>query len=474
MDKKDINYEAYVAGLVARAREAQKVANGYDQARVDELTAAVAWAACNEEFRMKAAEMLVEESKIGVVQDKFNKIRNKALGVYRDMKGEKSVGIIETDVDHGLVKYIKPMGVIGALIPITNGEATPIVKTLWALKSRNAIIMAPHPGGRKTCLFVVNYIREVLKKYGAPEDLVMTIEPEYVAVECSGQLMKQVDFVVATGGTPMVRAAYSSGTPAIGVGTGNVTTYIDESADLKDAASKIRQSKMFDNASSCSSENSAVVHEKVYDAFIEACKAEGAYFIKEGTPEYEAMRKTLWPAWPENHVLSRQTPGRTADKVLELAGIDAPKGVSFVLIEENGGIGHDYPLTGEKLCPVTTIIKTPDFETALDKMSAILEYQGNGHSCGIHTKNDEQVDKMAQRMTVARILVNQPQALGNSGAWFNGMPITMSLGCATWGHNSTCNNLTWHDIVNYTTVSRPIEAVIPTEEELFDESIRNA
>lgn len=202
MDKKDINYEAYVAGLVARAREAQKVANGYDQARVDELTAAVAWAACNEEFRMKAAEMLVEESKIGVVQDKFNKIRNKALGVYRDMKGEKSVGIIETDVDHGLVKYIKPMGVIGALIPITNGEATPIVKTLWALKSRNAIIMAPHPGGRKTCLFVVNYIREVLKKYGAPEDLVMTIEPEYVAVECSGQLMKQVDFVVATGGTP--------------------------------------------------------------------------------------------------------------------------------------------------------------------------------------------------------------------------------------------------------------------------------
>lgn len=466
--------QEYIAGLVKRARAAQEIAEGHDQKRVDELCAALAWNACKEDFRREAAEMLVEESKMGVVEHKFNKIANKAKGVYRDMKHEISVGIVETDSEKNLVKYVKPMGVIGALIPITNGEATPITKALWALKSRNAIIMAPHPKGRKTCMFVVDYIRSVLKKYGAPEDLVICIEPEMVNVECSNQLMKQVDFVVATGGTPMVRVAYSSGTPTIGVGTGNATTYVDTTADLDDVADKVMRSKTFDNASSCSSENSVVCHQDVYDGMIAAFEKAGAYIIRDGSDDKAKLQKTIWPDWPEKLALNREIPAANIGKIAELAGISIPAGRTFIVVEENGGIGREYPFSGEKLCVATTLIKAKDFDDALDKMEAILNYQGKGHSCGIHTTDDAKIDKMALRMKVSRILVNQPQALGNSGAWFNGLPCTMSLGCSTWGHNSTSNNLTWKDIVNYTVVSKPIPSTLPTDEELFPAEIRNA
>jgi sulfoacetaldehyde dehydrogenase len=464
----------YIQSLVKRAAAAQKIAEGHDQKRVDELVAAVAWFACNEDFRRKAAQMLVDESKMGVFEHKFNKIANKAKGVYRDMKHDVSVGIVETDTEHNLVKYIKPMGVIGALIPITNGEATPIVKTLWALKSRNAIIMAPHPKGRGTCKFVVDYVRSILKKYNAPEDLVICIEPEQVSVETSNELMKQVDFVVATGGTPMVRVAYSSGTPAIGVGTGNATTFVDVTANLDEVADKVMRSKTFDNASSCSSENSVVVHKGVYDAMISAFEKAGAYIIRDNTEEKTKLQKTIWPEWPEKLALNREVPAANIGKIAELAGIKLPAGKTFIVVEENGGVGKQYPLSGEKLSVVTTLIKANDFDDALNKMEGILEYQGKGHSCGIHTTNDELINKMALRMKVSRILVNQPQALGNSGAWFNGLPCTMSLGCSTWGHNSTSNNLTWRDIVNYTVVSKPIPSTMPTDEDLFPAEIRSA
>ena len=464
----------YIQSLVKRAAAAQKIAEGHDQKRVDELTAAVAWFALNEDFRRKAAEMLVEESNMGVVEDKFKKIYNKAKAVYYQMKDDLSVGVVETDTKRALVKYAKPMGVIGALLPVTNGEATPVVKALWALKTRNAIIMAPHPKAQNTCKFVIDYIRTVLKKYGAPEDLLLYIDPEHGSVESSGELMKQVDFVVATGGTPMVRVAYSSGTPTIGVGTGNATTYIDTSAKLDDAATKIMRSKTFDNASSCSTENSAVVHKDVYDAMIAAFEKAGAFIIRDGSEEKAKLQKAVWPDWPEKVVLNREIAAASIGNIARVAGINIPEGRTFIIVEENGGIGKQYPLTGEKLSIITTLIKANDFEDAVGKMEAIVEYQGKGHSCGIHATNDELINKMALRMKVSRILVNQPQSLGNSGNWFNGLPNTMSLGCSTWGHNSTGNNLTWRDIVNYTVVSKPIPPAIPADEDLFPAELRNA
>jgi len=465
----------YIQGLVKRAAAAQKVAEGHDQKRVDELVAAVAWFACNEDFRRKAAQMLVDESKMGVFEHKFNKIYNKAKGVYYEMKNEVSVGIVETDHKRGLVKYIKPMGVIGALIPITNGEATPIVKTLWALKSRNAIIMAPHPRGKETCKFVVEYVRSVLKKYGAPEDLVLSIEPEHNSVESSNELMKQVDFVVATGGTPMVRVAYSSGTPTIGVGTGNATTYVDTTANMDEVADKVMRSKTFDNGSSCSSENSVVAHKDIYESLVAAFEKVGAFTIRNNSEEKKKLQKVMWPEWPEKiGAINRDVPAANVQKIAQLTGISIPEDRKFIVVEENDGIGKQYPFTGEKLSVVATLIKANDFDDALSKMEGIVEYQGKGHSCGIHTTNDELIGKMAKRMKVSRILVNQPQALGNSGNWFNGLPCTMSLGCSTWGHNSTGNNLTWRDIVNYTVVSKPIPPAIPKDEDLFPAEIRSA
>ena len=465
----------YIQGLVKRAAAAQKIAEGHDQKRVNELTAAVTWFALKEDFRRKAAEMLVEESAMGVVESKFLKIYNKAKGVYSQMKDDISVGIVEDDPLRKIVKYVKPMGVIGAILPVTNGEATPIVKALWALKTRNAIILAPHPRGKETCKFIDGYIRSVLKKYNAPEDLVITLDPEQVSVESSQELMKQVDFVVATGGTPMVREAYSSGTPTIGVGTGNVVTYIDNSANPDEAADRIKRSKMFDNGSSCSSENSAVIHKDVYDAMLTAFEKAGAFIVRDGSEEKAKLQKTIWPQWPAKNVLNRDIPAASVSKIAELAGITIPDDRVIIVIEENGGIGRQYPFTGEKLSLMVTLIKANDFDDALDKMEAILEYQGKGHSCGIHHNGkDDLVNKMALRMKVSRLLVNQPHTLGNSGSWFNGMPNTMSLGCSTWGHNSTGNNLTWRDIVNYTVVSRPFDPVQPKDEDLFPEEIRNA
>jgi len=465
----------YIQGLVKKARVAQVVAETYDQKKVDELSAAVAWFTCLEDFRQKTAQKLVDESRMGVVADKALKIYNKTKGVYAGMKNDISVGIVEEDKERQIVTYVKPMGVIGVLLPVTNGEATPIVKALWAVKSRNAIILAPHPRGKETCKFITEYIRSILKKYGAPEDLVQCIDPEQVSVETSNELLKQVDFNVATGGTPMVRVAYSSGTPTIGVGTGNASTYVDTSADPDEVADRIMRSKTFDNASSCSSENSVVIHKDIYEKIIAALDKAGAHVIRETSTDKAKLQKTVWPEWPEKiGILNRDVAGANIGNIAKLADINIAEGKKFIAVEENGGIGKDFPFTGEKLSIITTLIKANDFEDALNKMEAIVSYQGMGHSCGIHTSNDELINKLALRMKVSRILVNQPQTLGNSGAWFNGLPNTMSLGCGTWGHNSTGKNLTWRDIVNYTVVSKPFPPRQPSDEELFPEEIRKA
>lgn len=465
--------EKYVSELVARSSKAQKVIANYNQEKINEITGAIAWHAINHEFREKAANMMVEESGIGSVHDKISKIQVKTKGLYNQMKDEKSVGIVEENTEKGLVKYIKPMGVIAALVPITQGEGIPIFKTLMALKGGNSIIFSPHPRGKETCKFITDHLRKILKAYDAPEDLIISVEPDKLSMETSNELMKQADFILATGGTPMVRVAYSSGTPAIGVGTGNTPTYIDKTANLSETAEKIKKSKIFDNSTSCSSENNVVIDATIYDDMVEEFKKQGALLIKEGSEEKEKLQKAIWPDFPESNALHPDVPGSSVEALAEMAGFNVPEGINFFIVEETEGVGKNYPFTGEKLSPISTLIKVDTFEEALDKMDGILQYQGLGHSCGIHTTVDTQIDQMAQRMKVGRMLVNQPQSLGNSGAWFNGMPVTMTLGCGTWGHNSTSDNITWKNLVNYTTVSRVIDPKEPSDEEVFPESIRN-
>lgn len=469
-----IDYAQYVADLVAKGHAAQKIAEGFSQEKVDQLTAAVAYALTQPEVALKFGESLVEESGMGIPADKQAKMFGKVKGTYFQMKGQKSVGLVEVDEKMGIEKYAKPMGVIGAIIPVTNGEATPVVKSLMALKTRNAIILAPHPKARNTNLAVTELIRSVLKKFDAPEDLVQAIGPEYVSVEASGELMKQVDFILATGGTPMVRQAYSSGNPAIGVGTGNVVSIVDGTTDMDQVADLIIRSKAFDNATSCSTENNIIVLEECYDAFVEAMAKKGAVLLKEDSEEKAKLLKTLWPESPANHDLNRHIVAQPATAIAAAAGIDVPEGTKLLMAEENGGYGNDYPFTGEKLSPVSGVRKAKDFNDAVDKLLKILDYQGKGHSCGIHTTIAERVTLLGEMVPVCKVCVNQPQSLTNSGSWTSGFPMSMTLGCGTWGHNSISHNATWKDLLNFTYVSRPIPSFQPTDEELFDEEIRNA
>lgn len=474
MGDNTLNYEAYIACLVDKARAAQKIADGYSQERVDELCEAIAYAMTIPEIALDFGEKLVAESGMGIAKDKQLKTFSKVKGSWAQMKGEKSVGLVDIDKKWGMEKYARPIGVIGAIIPVTNGEATPVVKSLMAVKTRNAVILAPHPRAKKTNLEVTNRIRMVLKKFGAPEDLVQAVEPEYVSVECSQQLMKQVDFILATGGTPMVRQAYSSGNPAIGVGTGNVVCVVDETADLTKAADMILRSKAFDNATSCSTENNIVVIESVYDAWAAEMSKVGAVLIKESTPEKERILRTLWPESPANHNLNVGIVAKPASEIARLADVAVPEGTRLIMVEENGGYGNEFPFTGEKLSPVAGVRKVKDFDAALDAMMNILNYQGKGHSVSIHTKIDERVTKMGETVPVCKICVNQPQSLTNSGSWTSGYPMSMTLGCGTWGHNSISHNATWKDLLNFVYVSREIPNWQPTDEELFSDKIRSA
>lgn len=468
-----INSHDYVASLVAKATAAQKIADNFTQEDVELLTGAVAYALTKPEVALKFGEMLVEESGMGIAEDKRLKMYSKVKGSYFQMKDKKSVGLIDVDEKMGMETYARPMGVIGAIIPVTNGEATPVVKSLMALKTRNAIILAPHPKARKTNLEVTKLIRSTIEKLGYPADLVQAIEPKFVSVETSKELMQQVDFILATGGTPMVRQAYSSGNPAIGVGTGNVVSIVDGTTDLDDVADMIVRSKAFDHATSCSTENNIIVLEECYDKWVEAMEKAGAVLIKEGTAEKERLLKTLWPNSPEDHQLNRQIVAQPASFIAEAAGIEVPEGTKLLMAEENGGYGNDFPFTGEKLSPVAGVRKAKDFDDAIEKMLNILEYQGKGHSCGIHTSIKERVTKLGETIPVCKVCVNQPQSLTNSGSWTCGFPISMTLGCGTWGHNSISHNATYKDLLNFTYVSRPIPSFRPSDEDLFDAAVRS-
>lgn len=461
------NYEPYISGLMERSRKAQAVLNEYSQEQVDELVKAIAFYGTRPDFMRAVAEKTVEESGMGDVEDKIAKIWNKTIGHYREMKDEKSVGLIEFDKEKNVSKYAKPMGVIGALAPVTNAENTAVVKPMNAIKGRNSIILAPHPKAAHVNEFVIDYLRKVLKKFGAPEDLIIGIEPEYVSIDCSGELMKQCDFILATGGAGLVKAAYSSGTPAIGVGTGNDAIYVDGTTDLEEVAAMVKSSKCFDNATSCSTENVMLIQKECYDDFVKALQNHNGFLIKEGSEEKEQLRKTMWPDWPATHNLNRHIVAQPLKKITELAGLTVEDDTEFLFVEENDGIGHDHPFTGEKLSRVTTLIKTDSFEDAMEKMEAVMDYMGKGHGCGIHTSDDSKVENMALRMPVARMMVNQPQGAGNSGSWENGMPMTMTLGCGTWGNNSVSHNVNWKDLINITHVSRKLPLNIPKEEDMF-------
>jgi len=453
----------YVKGLIDRAREAQKVADKFTQEQVDELVTAIAWEIVQESNSQEIAKLAYEESRLGNYESKYAKLQKKIRGALRDIKHVKSVGIIEKDEKKGLLKIAKPVGVIGALLPCTNPEATPVIKAMFAIKARNAIVFAPHPRTRNTNTLIVNKMRDVLKRYGAPENLIIGIENP--TIEISNELLKQCDLIVATGGAGMVKAAYSSGKPAYGVGVGNAVVVVDETADLADAAHKVKTSKIFDFSTSCSSENSLVIQESVYDEFVEKLKAEGGYLV---SPEEKVkLQAAMW----QDGVLNRDIVAQPASTIAKIAGIDMPEDRCFIMVEETG-IGKEYPFSGEKLSVVVTLYKYKEFDEAIDKVNRITGYMGSGHSCGIHSKVDERIEKLALETKTSRVMVRQAQCIGNSGDWVNGMPFTLTLGCGTWGGNISSENINLKHFMNVTWVAYPIDPVIPTDEELFGDLVK--
>lgn len=455
-----INAAGYVAGLVERARKAQAIANGFTQEKVDELVKAIAWCAVKEENAKKISQLAVEESRLGYYDAKYIKLQKKVRGALRDIKDEKSVGVIERNEEKGIIKIAKPVGVVGAIVPCTNPEATPVIKAMFAIKGRNAVVFSPHPRTKKTNKLIVDLMRDALKRHGAPEDLLITVEEP--TIEISGEVMKQCDLVVATGGSPMVKAAYSSGTPAYGVGTGNAVVVVDETADIKDAAYKIMLSKTFDYATSCSSDNSIVIQEGIYGRMLEALQAEGGYLAKG-----EEKKMLQDAVWVDGH-LNPKIIAQPAKTIADIAGLKVGDDIKFLMVEEDKA-GKDYPFSGEKMSIVLTIYKYKDFQDAVDRVNEVTGYMGRGHSCGIHSNNGEHIMKLSMETMTSRVMVRQPQSAGNSGNWDNGMPFSLTLGCGTWGGNISSENLTWQKLINTTWVSMPIEPVIPNDEDLFGE-----
>lgn len=455
--------QEYVAGLIANARAAQKKIEYAGQAEVDDIVARIARAGTTEAFAQEIAELAVEESRMGRVESKYAKMMAKVKGTYRDMKDAKTVGVIERDEARGIVKFAKPIGVISALIPVTNCEATPFCKVLSAIKTRNAIILAPHPRAARTGKLAADRVRTVLARHEFPEDLVQVTEK--ISVEISQELMAQSDLVLATGGPGMVKAAYSSGTPALGVGAGNAVTIVDASADLDEVADKIMRSKTFDWATSCSTENSCLADAAIYDDLKVALENAGAYIVPAS--EKPRLQAALWP---DGKHLNRDIVAQPPEKIAEIAGISLPEGRTFFVVEEEQ-IGPEYPFTGEKLSVVMALYSWKEFDRAVDMVNEITGIAGSGHSCGIHTTDESQVMKLAETVRISRIMVNQPQCLANSGAWTNGMPMTLTLGCGSWGNNSTSDNINYEKLMNTTWVSWPIASTQPADEELFGREV---
>jgi sulfoacetaldehyde dehydrogenase len=452
-----------VARLVMQARAAQAVANGYDQARVDELVAAAGWAIIEPARNRELAERAVADTGIGNVADKIRKNHRKTLGLLRDLRGAKSVGVIAEDPAKGLVEIARPVGVVCAITPSTNPGATPANKIINALKGRNAVIVAPSPKGWATCARLVEFVHAQFTRIGAPHDLVQLL-PSPVSKHSTAELMQRCDLVVATGSQANVRAAYASGTPAFGVGAGNVAAIVDESADLELAADRIVLSKTFDNATSCSSENSLVIVDAVRAKMIAALQARGALLL--GSAQKAALQELMWPEGK----LSPGVIGQSASAIAQRAGWSeiAEQQPSILLVEEDG-VGKDHPYSGEKLSPVLTLYRAADFAMAMQIVERIYAYEGAGHSVGLHSANPQRALQLGLTLPVARVIVDQAHCIATGGSFDNGLPFSLSMGCGTWGKNNFSDNMNYRHYLNITRISRPIPERVPSETEIFGE-----
>ncbi len=428
--------QALVDKMVSKAKSAMVKIENWTQRDLDRLSQAIAWYAGNEKTFTRLAQQGVDESGIGDRAGRPGK-RFKIHMVLRDVLRTPSTGIVETDAKKGLVKYAKPAGVIASLIPMTNPAMTPPVTGVSSANARNAVIFSPHPRTAATTC-------------------------ERPSIPMTQYLMESCDLTLATGGKPMVQAAYSSGKPAYGVGAGNSTIVVDETADLNEAAKNIMISKTSDFGSGCSADGNIVIQKSIYRNMVSELKANNGYLCNSA--EKELLSRVMWDD-KENRTFS--TIACKPQQLALVAGFEIPENIKFLMVENNGQIGKEHKFSKEKLTTLMALYYFEEFPDALNIIQKIYEVGGKGHSCGIYSTSDKNIDALARVAPVSRMMVRQPQSKSNAGSWTNGMPMTSSLGCGIWGGNITNENVTMKHMMNYTWVSKPIQEDRPSERELF-------
>jgi sulfoacetaldehyde dehydrogenase len=460
----DADARSVVGDVVSRARVAQSVADGWTQEQADEAAVAAGWAIVEPSRNRALAELAVRDTGLGNVDDKVAKNRRKTMGLLRDLAHARSVGIISEDPERGLVEIARPVGVVAAITPSTNPAATPANNIINALKGRNAIVLAPSPKGQSTLALLLRFVHAELDRIGAPRDLVAQL-PVPVTRQRTFELMRQADLVVATGSATNVRAAYESGTPAIGVGVGNVAVIVDETADIADAAAKIARSKTFDNATSCSSENSVIAVDAIAADLLAALETVGGRRLD--ADEAQTLQRAMFA----DGRLSQAFVAQDAAAIVRRAGLSrgALRDARFLIVDETG-VGPGHPFSGEKLSPVLAFYRATDFDAAQALARRLLNHQGAGHSIGLHTRADDRATVLGTTLPVCRVIVNQAHCFATGGSFDNALPFSLSMGCGTWGGNSISDNLGYRHFLNITRVVRPLvpqRVHEPTDDELF-------
>ena len=448
-----------IAELVARARAAQAIYEAFSQEQVDAIVRAMGkYVYDNAEL---LARMAVDETGIGNFEDKVTKKKGKARAIWNSLKGKKSRGIIGEDAETNLIFVAKPMGVVGAVTPITNPVVTPMCNGMFALKTGNAVIFAPHPKAQGCAEHLTEAYRAMLKAHGAPEDLIQVVKNG--SITKTQQLMESVDVVVATGGGAMVKSAYSSGKPSFGVGAGNVPVIIDRGIDLGAAVDKIVMGASFDNGIICSHEQFVLVPEESYEETIRAFTGTGKVWFTDDEAQIQALREVVFPG---GH-LNKDVVGISARAVGAMAGIDVPASARLIMLPARGA-GEDDVLAREKLCPVIAILPYESFEDAVRKAKANLLVEGAGHSAALHSNDEAHIRHAGLELPISRLVVNQPSSLTAGGSLTNGFAPTTTLGCGSWGGNSISENLDYKHLMNVSRIGMVIEGKhVPTDEEIW-------
>jgi succinate-semialdehyde dehydrogenase len=448
-----------VEQLVAKARVAQAVFETFSQEQVDAIVKGIGKYVYDNADTL--ARMAVDETGIGVYEDKILKNKGKARVIWNSLKDKKSRGVIGEDPDANMVFVAKPMGVVGAVTPVTNPIVTPMCNAMFALKTGNAVIFAPHPKAERCTAQLTDAFQKVVTSHGGPDDLVQMVRNG--SIETTQELMKVVDVVVATGGGAMVKSAYSSGRPSFGVGAGNVPVIIDRNVNIKEAAEKIVTGASFDNGIICSHEQFVLTPEEQYQDTVEAFEATGKVWFTNDEAQVQRLRDVVFPGGR----LNKDVVGRSASEIGKMAGIEVPATARIILLPARGA-GVEDVLAKEKLCPVVAIMPYGDFEEAVQKAKANLLVEGAGHSAALHSNDDAHIRAAGVELPVSRLVVNQPCALTAGGSLTNGFAATTTLGCGSWGGNSISENLDYKHLMNVSRIGKVIaNKVVPTDAEIW-------